>query len=835
MATYIFETMSAADAANFTSSDLLTFQSSVSNLLQADIDEAAGRITFGAFTGIDTGSPVRKSLTFDISDFAVNPVTFSNNFRIYYGSVGDDTIRLTNDGFNHSVSSLGGNDLVEGSDIGEQLYGGTGRDTIRGNGGNDLIGTAMDNLGDYLDGGAGDDELRGNLGNDTLDGGAGNDQLDGSEGDDLLIGGAGNDVFNNILGHSDNPGNDQWIGGPGDDSYGIFAQVPTIVENLDEGIDSIGTRVPIDLNNYPNIENLYYGGTAGATLTGNGLDNVITADLRDNNVLNGGAGNDSISGGGTLNGGAGNDTMHGAAVMNGGDGNDVFTSFNFSNTTVNGGNGSDSIRLDDSENFTSSQIQSVEFIEIVPNPNSDVQITLTLDQLTSMAGTTTFAGSSRNDTLLIPVSAAGSYQLPSLMLSSWLVELPDTFSSSSLTGSRGDSVILSGTQPVDYVLRASATHSELQILRGNGGNDQLIGGNGIDILVGNAGNDTLSGDAGADRMSAGAGNDVINGGDGADIQFGDAGNDSMNGGADADQLYGAEGNDTLIGGAGDDTIEGNAGDDTFDGGDGSDSINGGADNDRIAGGAGDDRIDAGEGHDDLTGGDGGDTLSGGNGNDHLYGQSANGGADGADNISGGDGGDYLQGNAGNDTLDGGAAPDRINGGANDDRIFGGTGNDTINGNLGNDTIDGNADNDSLRGGQGNDSIGGSIGNDTLSGDLGSDTLSGGTGNDSFLFSGQSSPAASPDRITDYVDGTDRLSLGFAPAAVLTGSAQANLADATTLAQSLFDGRAGNQEVAAIAVGSDSYIFYSSSGGATVDSAILLVGVSPSAIAVDDFG
>ena len=56
MATYIFETMSATDAANFTSSDRLTFQASVSNLLQADIDEAAGRITFGAFTGIDTGN-----------------------------------------------------------------------------------------------------------------------------------------------------------------------------------------------------------------------------------------------------------------------------------------------------------------------------------------------------------------------------------------------------------------------------------------------------------------------------------------------------------------------------------------------------------------------------------------------------------------------------------------------------------------------------------------------------------------------------------------------------------------------------------------------------------
>lgn len=259
-----------------------------------------------------------------------------------------------------------------------------------------------------------------------------------------------------------------------------------------------------------------------------------------------------------------------------------------------------------------------------------------------------------------------------------------------------------------------------------------------------------------------------------------------------------------------------------------------AGNDALYGEEGADSLSGDDGHDNLFGGSGADTLSGGAGNDHLYGQSANGGTDSPDVLNGGDGSDYLQGNAGNDTLDGGDGSDRVNGGGNDDSIFGSVGNDTVNGNLGNDTIDGGADNDSLRGGQGNDSIAGSSGNDVISGDLGTDTLSGGSGVDLFQFTGAGSTSAAPDRITDFTDGQDRISIGLVPATVLTGGAQVSLSAASTFAQQLFNGNAGTSEVAAIAVGSDTYVFYSSNGGSTVDSAIQLVGVSPSIVTTSDF-
>lgn len=260
----------------------------------------------------------------------------------------------------------------------------------------------------------------------------------------------------------------------------------------------------------------------------------------------------------------------------------------------------------------------------------------------------------------------------------------------------------------------------------------------------------------------------------------------------------------------------------------------GAGDDELYGNEVANRLEAGDGHDFVLGYEDADTILGGGGNDHLYGRSPNGGADGADSISGGDGGDYLQGNAGNDSLDGGAGSDRVNGGNNDDHMLGGVGNDTMNGNIGADTVEGGDGNDSLRGGQGGDSISGGAGDDILSGDLGADTLRGGMGADIFTFSGAGSPTATPDQIADFVDGTDRIALGFAPAAILTGVAQASATAAASTAQQLFDGHAGNNEVAALMVGSDTYLFYAANGGATVDSAILLAGINAQLFSTADF-
>jgi len=71
--------------------------------------------------------------------------------------------------------------------------------------------------------------------------------------------------------------------------------------------------------------------------------------------------------------------------------------------------------------------------------------------------------------------------------------------------------------------------------------------------------------------------------------------------------------------------------------------------------------------------------------------------------------------------------------------------------------------------------------------------------------------------------------------VLTSSTSpANLSDAITAAQQLLDGHAGNGEVAALHVGSDTYLFFAGDGGATVDSVIDVKAAAASSFDTTDF-
>jgi len=134
---------------------------------------------------------------------------------------------------------------------------------------------------------------------------------------------------------------------------------------------------------------------------------------------------------------------------------------------------------------------------------------------------------------------------------------------------------------------------------GNGSDDTIYGGSGMDSLGGNDGDDLLygqgdddwiSGGAGRDNIFGGSGNDWIFGGEGADSINGGSGNDTLfgdyivgstpekgwvnyddliHGGAGNDQIMGAFGNDTLRGGTGEDVLFGGSGDDVLFGNDGS--------------------------------------------------------------------------------------------------------------------------------------------------------------------------------------------------------------------------------------------------------------------------
>lgn len=200
-------------------------------------------------------------------------------------------------------------------------------------------------------------------------------------------------------------------------------------------------------------------------------------------------------------------------------------------------------------------------------------------------------------------------------------------------------------------------------------------------LKGNAGNDTLVGSDFDDEIKGGSGNDIIDGGAGNDELKGDAGDDSLEGGEGDDSLGGREGDDTLSGGDGDDTLGGGENDDSIRGGSGDDYGRGGTGRDDIVGDGGDDN---------LVGGDGLDVIDGGTGNDKIAGQ------DGSDEITGGDGNDKLNGNRGKDMLDGGPGRDRLKGGSSDDLLKGGDGRDSLDGGRGDDLLDGDDGDDRER-------------------------------------------------------------------------------------------------------------------------------------------
>ena len=149
--------------------------------------------------------------------------------------------------------------------------------------------------------------------NDTIYGMAGNDMLNGVGGDDLIYGGDGSDALYGGTGNDwldGGSGADKMVGGPGDDTFVVDNTGDVVVENANEGSDTVLASVSYALP--ANVENLTLAGTAAVGGTGNNLANVITGNDAANS-LSGLDGNDTLTGlGGNdlLNGGAGADHMY---------------------------------------------------------------------------------------------------------------------------------------------------------------------------------------------------------------------------------------------------------------------------------------------------------------------------------------------------------------------------------------------------------------------------------------------------------------------------------------------------------------------------------------------
>ncbi len=225
--------------------------------------------------------------------------------------------------------------------------------------------------------------------------------------------------------------------------------------------------------------------------------------------------------------------------------------------------------------------------------------------------------------------------------------------------------------------------------RGGSGNDTLIGNGVANYLRGEAGNDRLVGGDGNDTLDGGSGNDVLEGGAGNDIYIvssvGDRTTEAAGSGTDTVrssiswtlaanierlELLGTA-NLNGTGNVLSNTLVGNSGSNVLNGGAGNDYMAGGAGNDiYYVSSAGDQTIEAAGGGSDIVRSSISWTLAANVERLELLGTANLNGTGKALSTT-------LVGNSGSNILNGGAGNDYIVGGAGNDRLIGGAGSDTF--------------------------------------------------------------------------------------------------------------------------------------------------------------
>ncbi|MDP2206520.1 MAG: type I secretion C-terminal target domain-containing protein [Alphaproteobacteria bacterium] len=645
-----------------------------------------------------------------------------------------------------------GNDLdnfITGTDGNNILDGGAGADILIGGLGDDTY--VVDNIGDALieNANEGTDTVQASV-NWTLTENFENLELTGTGN----INGTGNSGTNTITGNSGantldgGGGTDTLIGGAGDDTYIVDSAGDVVIENLDEGIDTVISSISYTLG--ANLENLRLAGNAAINGTGNALDNTLTGNSAAN-ILTGGDGDDTyvvdnvgdqvIEAGGqgtdtvrasisyTLAANVENLVLTGISAINGtGNGLDNIMTGNDGNNTLDGGAGNDTIDGG-----------------------------LGADRMIGGTGDDTFYVDNAADQV-IELAAEGTDTVISKI--SWTL------------GANLENLVLAGTDDINGTGNALSN-----VITGNSGDNTINGGAGADVMDGGgSGDDVFFVDNAGDVVIAGSGYDIIYssvnwvmGADQDELVLTGAATTGTGNGLD-NVIRGNALNNLLSGGAGDDTLEGGAGDDNLDGGDGNDTLDGGTGIDVLTGGDGDDVyyvdntldlvIEAADEGEDIVYSRATYTL--GANIEHLYllgGANINATGNALDNhIKGNDGRNTLWGGDGNDTIDGGLGADRMIGGTGDDTYivdntddviqeFFGEGIDTVESSVsytlsshvenlvltGEANINGtgNGLDNVLTGNAGVNILSGGDGNDTLDGGEGADTMIGGSGNDVY--------------------------------------------------------------------------------------------------------
>lgn len=599
------------------------------------------------------------------------------------------------------------------------------------------------------------------------------DKITGSIGQDQLYGFGGNDTING------GAGIDTLAGGTGNDTYIVTAAGDVILENADEGMDTVQSSVSVGAA--ANIENVTLTGSAAISASGNGLGNVLSGNSG-KNTLDGLGGDDTLLGGAgndTLLGGAGNDLLDGGIgkdVMKGGADNDTYVVDSAGDIIDEAGSGStnDQVRSSISINLTTLAFGLIEHATLIGTAAINATGNTVGNRLVGNNAANVLDGKGGADTM-IGGKGADTY----------IVDDAGDQVEESVGGTTGGIDVVKSSVNFSLALlgnvekltltdlgHVNATGNALaNTLTGNDGNNRLDGLAGKDTLVGGKGNDTYvvdsSGDVVTESIGKGGGIDTVESsvtftlasrvnvenltltGVGNLVGTGNALANIIIGNDGSNKIDGGTGNDWISGGIGIDTLLGGAGDDVLDGGTGADVMKGGAGNDRYVV---DNAADVVDEEKNSNTGDSVATIFSIDLSTFAAGRIEHATLIGADDTDakGSSSANILTGNTGDNVLDGGQGADSLIGGAGNDTYIvdsvgdvvtelGADTGDTVKATLsyvlstklenlvlaGTGSIDGT-------GNSSNNKITGNDGANQLDGQGGADTLAGGKGNDTYL-------------------------------------------------------------------------------------------------------
>jgi Ca2+-binding RTX toxin-like protein len=641
-----------------------------------------------------------------------------------------------------------GNNTLDGSAGVDTLIGGLGNDLYKVDDINDVIVESAAQGTDVVEA-TSSYTLGSHVENLTLMGianinGAGNEQnnyLLGNTGANTLSGYAGNDTLNGSGGGGPDGNADTLIGGTGDDTYFVLEAGDVVIEDSNEGTDTVYTVFVGSYTLGSNLENLFVSGSG----TGNSLDNIIAGN-NGSDILSGLGGNDTLDAGtlGTdsLIGGMGNDTYivrHGAVtvVESASEGTDTVLAdvtytltSNVERLTLTGFG---------SNNGTGNSLANVitgnDSANILSGGDGD-------DTLDGAGGADSMIGGLGND--LFIVDDAGDTVTEATSGGTDLVQSSQSFT----LGLNIENLTLTGSFSIN-----GTGNSLNNILTGNSGSNSLDGDTGTDTMIGGLGDDTYVINVVADVVSEASG-------EGSDTVIANVTGYTLASNVENLVLGG-----TVAAGTGNslaNILTGNSSANTLTGGDGNDTLNGLAGADRLLGGSGDDVYVVDNVSDTVTenASEGIDvvqssvtfTIS----NVNVENLTLTG--SGTINGTGNSGVNIITGNSGNNTLDGGSGADTLIGGAGDDVYVVDNANDVVSENssegvdlvrasvtytLGSNiedltltgtTVNGTGNNlgNVITGSSSVNTLSGLDGNDTLDGGAGADTLIGGAGDDTYF-------------------------------------------------------------------------------------------------------